>query len=293
MEKMNPGGRPYWIAHPELSSLPRCGPGGPASINKKPDMEAVLAVRPQVVFITYMDGPLAETVQNRLGIPVIVLDYGAFATFDETVFDALELAGRILNREKRAKQVVNYINALRGDLKRRTAGIAEERKPGVYVGGLGYRGAHGIGSSDHRYVPFEWLDARNLAVQVEASVGSHVSVGEETLLKLDPDVVFIDGGGLQLVETDYRKKRSFYQALRAFSSGRVYTLLPFNWYTTNIGTALADAYAIGKVLYPDRFEDIDPAQKADEIYSFLVGETVYRAMEADYGPIGGRAPFLR
>ena len=33
MEKMNPGGRPYWLAHPELADLPRCGPGGPASIN--------------------------------------------------------------------------------------------------------------------------------------------------------------------------------------------------------------------------------------------------------------------
>ena len=42
MEKMNPGGRPYWIAHPELSKLPRCGPGGPASINKKPDHQKSL-----------------------------------------------------------------------------------------------------------------------------------------------------------------------------------------------------------------------------------------------------------
>ncbi len=29
MEKANPGGRPYWLAHPELAKLPRIGPGGP------------------------------------------------------------------------------------------------------------------------------------------------------------------------------------------------------------------------------------------------------------------------
>jgi iron complex transport system substrate-binding protein len=66
MEKMNPGGRPYWLAHPELSKLPRCGPGGPASINKKPDLEAVLAVKPQVMFITYMDASLADEVQRTI-----------------------------------------------------------------------------------------------------------------------------------------------------------------------------------------------------------------------------------
>lgn len=57
MEKIHPEGRPYRIAHPELSKLPRCGPGGPACINKKPDLEAVLSVNPQVIFITYMDAP--------------------------------------------------------------------------------------------------------------------------------------------------------------------------------------------------------------------------------------------
>jgi len=108
MEKMNPGGRPYWIAHPELSKLSRCGPGGwAAGINKKPDLEAVLSVKPQVIFITYMDGHLADEVERTLDIPVVVLSYGAFATFDETVYDALRIAGTILKREKRGDDVVD------------------------------------------------------------------------------------------------------------------------------------------------------------------------------------------
>ena len=69
MEKMNPGGRPYWIAHPELHRLPRCGPGGPAGINKKPDLETLLSLAPDVVFVTYMEGPLADEVTRTLGFP--------------------------------------------------------------------------------------------------------------------------------------------------------------------------------------------------------------------------------
>ncbi|MEA1939888.1 MAG: iron ABC transporter substrate-binding protein, partial [Candidatus Caldatribacteriota bacterium] len=34
---------------------------------------------------------------------------------------------------------------------------------------------------------------------------------------------------------------------------------------------------------PDRFKDIDPEKKADEIYTFLVGKPVYKEMQRDFG----------
>ncbi len=292
MEKMNPAGRPYWIAHPDLARLPRCGPGGPAGINKKPDMEAVVALAPQVIFTTYMDAALAEAVQTTLGIPVVVLSYGTFATFDDAVYDSLRIAGKILNRGKRAEDVVDFIEAVQRDLRKRVGDIPEDRKPGAYVGGIGYRGAHGIESTEVDYIPLTWAGARNLADQVTARIGSHVFVDKEILLGLNPDVIFIDGGGLALVAEDVRRNPEFYAALKAFQTRRAYVLLPFNFYTTNIGTALADAYAVGKLLYPERFRDVDPEAKADEIYAFFVGRPVYREMARDFSPIGQVAPFV-
>jgi len=292
MEKRNPGGRPYWIAHPELHKLPRCGPGGPVSINKKPDLEALISVVPKVIFITYMEAGLADQVQRTLAVPVVVLDYGAFATFDEAVYNALLIAGKILNRKERADEVVDYIESLRRDLARRTLGVPDDKKPWVYVGGIGYRGAHGIESTEQHYIPFEWVRAKNVVKQVKPAIGSHVFLDKEMLLKLNPDIIFIDSGGLLLVAEDYYRKPEYYRALKAFSEKRVYTLLPFNWYATNIGTALADAYAIGKVLYPQRFKDIDPEKKADEIYTFLVGRPVYGQMKREYQAIGSPPVFL-
>lgn len=119
MEKMAPAGRSYWIAHPELSQLPLCGPGGPAAINKKPDLESVLSVKPRVIFATYMDSALTDEVQKTLGIPVVVLTYGSLATFDERVYDSLRLAGRILNRKKRTETVMAYIKSLKKDIQDR------------------------------------------------------------------------------------------------------------------------------------------------------------------------------
>ena len=230
--------------------------------------------------------------QRTLAIPVVVLSYGSFATFDETVYDALAVAGQVLNRRQRADAVVSYIETLRKDLYHRTADASKQVRPGVYVGGIGYRAAYGIESSEQQYAPFDWVGADNVAERVPASVGSHVFMNKERLLQIDPEIIFIDGGGLTLLAGDYRKHPAFYKSLKAFADRRVYTLLPFNWYTTNIGTTLADAYAVGKILYPERFEDVNTKQKADEIYTFLVARPVYAQMEKYYGPIGGELPLL-
>ena len=291
MEKTNPGGRPYWLAHPELAQLPRIGPGGSAAINKKPDMEAVLMARPDVIFITYMDAALADDVQKLLHIPVVVLSYGGFATFDTVFHDSLRIAGRILNCEKRAEAVSYYIAALQTDLSDRVRGIPESQKPAAYIGGVGMRGSHGIESSEKNFIPLEWAGARNVAKPFAASEGSHVFMDREALLSVNPDVIFIDAGGMTLISEDYRKKPEFYKALKAFQTRRVVILHPFNFYTTNIDTALTDAWTVGKILYPERFKDIDLEKKADEIYTFFVGRPVYEQMKLAFGAIGRTAPF--
>ena len=290
MEKRYPGSRPYMLAHPELADLPPVGPGGAAAINKEPDLEAVLKVAPELIFVTYMEPSKADVLSQKLGIPVVVLSYGDLALFDDLVFKSLQLAGKILGAEKRAGEVIQYISAAREDLRRRTRDIGDDAKPAVYVGGLGARGSHGIESTNTFYTPFEWLGARNAARQVTNE--GQVFIGKENLLNVDPDVIFLDGAGLPLVKEDYAKKPEFYKALKAFREKRVYVLLPFNYYTTNIETVVADAYAVGKILYPERFADVDPEAKTDETYQFMVGKPVYDLMKKDHGVIGRPADFF-
>lgn len=114
---------------------------------------------------------------------------------------------------------MTFIEAQRKALLERTAGASPDSKPEVYVGGIGYRGAHGLESTEQSYIPFDWVNANNVAEQVQTDLGSHVFMDKETLLKLNPDVIFVDGGGLRLVVEDYRKNPDFYAALRLFPSG--------------------------------------------------------------------------
>ncbi len=288
-EKNPPVGRTYLWAYPDLAKLPVIAPGGPAGINKDPDLEFVLKILPQVIFIANMEPVRAETLQKKLNIPVVILSYGGFATFDDIVFESLRLAGKILGAEKRAEEVVGYIENARRDLLKRTDPSGEKEKPRVYIGGIGFRGTQGIESTDASYFPLDWVQAKNLAKEIAPK--GHLFVEKEKVLAWDPDLFFLDGGGLGNIRQDFQKKPEFYRNLKAFRNQKVHVLFPYNWYVTNIDTALADGYAAGKILYPDLFQDLDFSKKADDIYTFLLGRPLCEQMQKEFGNLGGVPPF--
>lgn len=72
--------------------------------------------------------------------------------------------------------------------------------------GSGRCSAHGLQSTEQQGTPLAWVNVGNLGERGVARVGSHLLVHKEILLKLDPQVIFVDGGGLALIALDYRKK---------------------------------------------------------------------------------------
>lgn len=280
MEKKQPTGRPYMLAYPELKDLPTIGQGGADSV---PDEETLLSVKPDVIFASYMvDKAKAENLQAKTGIPVVVLSYGALATFnEEDIYSSLDLVGKVIGTQSRTEEVISYLKNSKADLAERTKGIADSDKPRVYVGALGMKGTQGIESTQAKYPPFVNIGALNVADET-GKTGS-LMIEREKLLSWDPDILFIDEGGFSKVLADAQKNPAFYQSLSAVKNGQVYGQIPYNFYTTNLDTALADAYYAGKVIFPDKFQDIDPIKKSDEIYSFLLGKPVYEQMAKDYG----------
>lgn len=279
MDKDSSTGKPYAMANPSLANLPVIGPGGP---NNAPDPEKILAVKPEVIFTTYAsDKASADNLQSKTGIPVVALSYGKTSVFDPDVYASLKLIGKITGKEQKAREIADYMEKCRNDLDARTKDIPEKDKPSVYVGGLGMRGTHGIESTQVNYSLFNAVHAKNVADET-GKTGS-IMIDKEKLIQWNPEKIFIDAGGFQAVQQDYQKNPGFYKTLSAVNNSEIYLLLPYNFYTTNIDTAIADAYYIGKVLYPERFKDIDPEKKADEIYKFLLGKELYSQMAKDYG----------
>jgi iron complex transport system substrate-binding protein len=282
--------RAYAITNPQFASLPLIG-----EMRGKDDPEKIIGISPDVIFktgstgTTYgTSGPEADTLQDKTGIPVIAFPYGSLRTDAEVaeLHSAFRLLGKTLDKEARAEELITYIDELTADLEQRTKDIPPAQQKTVYIGGVSSAGAHGIISTEPAYPPFIWVHAQNIAAGSDAQ---HADVSKEIIVDGDAEFLFIDVGTIQMDNEGAigeLKTNPAYSGLKAVKNGNVYGVLPYNYYNVNYESVLADAYFVGKVLYPDKFADVDPQQKADEIYMKFVGKPAFSTINANYKDLG-------
>lgn len=268
-EKKGDRRRPYAMANPSLANLPDIG-------EKGNNYEKILELKPDVIFTSLTDKANVDKMQEKAGIPVVAVSYGKATIFDEDMYKSLKLIGKVIGEDKRAKDVVDYMEKCKKDLNDRTKDMPDNQKASAYAGALAWSGSHGIESTRENYPLFKAVNAKNV-VQGLGKDGP-VMIDKEKLLQWNPDKIFIDLSSLKLVQDDYKKNPGYYKTLSAFKNGEVYSQLPYVWCDVNVDTAMADAYYIGKALYPEKFKDVDPEKKADEIYKFLVGKELFKDM---------------
>lgn len=263
--------RPYALANPEILEMKSFGGGYFIE-----DWEAVLLAKPDVIFCDQYEVAAYDQIQRQTGCPVVALDYGTGVIFDPKLYQSLELIGKIMGKEERAKEVIDYMEALKKDLNERTKDIPESERKTVYAAGLAWNGPHGIEGTRENYPLFDAVNA----VNVVNGIGKDglVEVDKEKIIEWNPEYIFIDLASIHLIQEDYNKNKAYYQLLSAFKNDKVYTQLAFVWCDINIDTAMGNSYFVGKMIYPDKFADIDPIKKVNEIYEFLVGKPVYEEL---------------
>lgn len=272
--------RPYALANPQFKSLPIFGQ---FRGHDNPELILTLEPEPQVIFKVFGGmGHDPDTLQAKTGIPVVVVDAGNLGAKRPQFQASLRLMGTIVGKSERAEDLIAFFEKVIADLQSRTADIPAEKRPSVYLGGVAFRGPHGFQSTEPSYPPFTFIGARNLANQGMGKELSNSEIAKEQIVAWNPDYLFVDlstlqmgdkAGGLHELRTD-----PAYATLSAVAEGRVFGVLPYNWYAQNFESILANAYYIGKVLHPEQFQDIDPVVKTDEIYTFVVGKPVFAIM---------------
>ena len=280
--------RPYYLAHPELKDKPLFGEFRGFD---NPELIVALDPAPQVIFkVNGKMGHDPVELQNKTGIPVIILEYGQLGVGKKEMDETLLLMGRVIGKEQRAREVIAFFDGIIEDLTKRTADIPEGERPSCYIGGVAFKGPHGMTSTEPAYPPFMFVNAGNIAADPTRKASEQLqqsTFSTESLVSMDPDKLFVDlstlQGGAEVNALNQLRTEAPYRVLSAVEKGEIYGVLPYNWYSQNHGSILADAYFIGKVLYPERFEDVDPVEKADEIYTFLVGKPVFDRMNEGFG----------
>lgn len=277
-------GRPYALAHPEYADLPKVGQthGG--------EPELIGAQTPDIVLKGEVDVANLNNLQTQLGIPVIGIVSPNINTPEgiQQFYDALTLVGNILQKEDRATEIITYVEGLIEDLDSRTSSVPDLEKLSVYIGGVSYRGNHGIVSTSSCYAPFDFTNVKNV-VTLEMTGGATttaVNIDLEILPTLNPDIIFITTDGLSLCQQDAANHLDIFESMNAIKNDCIYGIMPTSSYGSQFDVVLTDAYYVGSIVYPDQFADIDPAKKADEIYTFLYGVPLYEHMAASLGPFG-------
>lgn len=259
--------RPYNLANPEISELPRIGPqhGGEA--------ELILRVRPDVIFLSFTTMTNADALQAKTGVPVVVIETPEMAVEQDELFDTFKLVGRIINKNERANSLISYIKTNIEELEERTRNITS--KPKVYIGGVSYQGARGFYSTQINYPPFIFANAKNVASEDnDSSEVKGVSIDKEKLLIWNPDFVFVDESGINLVKEDYNANPTLFHSLNAVKKDQLFCTFGYNNYSTNYEMVLANSWYIAKTIYPEAFKDINIREKLNEILTTFLGKDI-------------------
>ena len=264
------------------NDLPDMGKTGELNI------EAILELNPDAVFVHTNRAAEIEQQLEPAGIKVIRIDNYQPERFDEEML----LLGKILGKEERANEFLDYVHAVEELVSERIATLAEEDKPTVMALSVGFINSNG----GYRIFPCYSTDGtmgvgegystilaggRDASPDIRydpAESGTTVLVDEEYALSCNPDVITLHGtwlGGYNCTdEADFQNvidniyAISSISQMKAGENKQVYV-----FHTDFLGAAKRHigVLQLCKYLHPDLFEDIDTEAYAKEYFEKWLG----------------------
>ena len=246
-----------------IRSLRVVGQGG---AGRMPNLETLAEVNPDIIFTSFLSNEQVSLIQDKTKIPVVALSYGSTygGSKNESKLDAvkrsLKLMGKITSKEKRADELVKFMQ-----VQQKTLASLKPPLKKVYIGGIGYKGAQGITSTESGYPPFKLLNLKNGVLE---NTKGHFFINKEALLSYNPQVIFLDRLGKKIVQEQIKRNKRIYDNIEAFKKSRVYWLYAYNFYNTNIENVFINSWMIASYAGLE----IDIKQKQKQIYKIFLGE---------------------
>ncbi len=228
--------------------------GGIAGESKSINVETLLKVKPDVVFLWELKRNDITTINRKyeqivkpLGIPILyvricsVNDYPA----------AFHFLGDVLGRKERAAALERYaVNALR-KVSRAMSGIPDGKKVSVYYAeGVDGLSTEGEGSMHTQLIPLS--GGRNVCRLKETSYMGLEKISMEQLLMYNPDIILVkEKGCFERILDDGRWKN-----LRAVRAKKVFLIpyVPFNWFDRPPSHMhILGIQWLANLLHPDRY----------------------------------------
>lgn len=246
-----------------LKTLPIVGQGGPG---KMPNLETLISLKPDIIFTSFLSKEQVELIQQKTKIPVVALSYGATygGSKDQSklssIKNSLKLIGNILDKNNRAHELISFM-----DQEEQSLAQLLLDKNSLYIGGIGYKGAQGINSTESHYPPFELLHIKNEILKDHIG---HGFINSETLLSYNPKIIFLDQLGKSIILEELKNQDAIYKNIDAFKNEKIYWLKPYNFYNTNIENVYFNSWLIASYLGVN----VNINEQMQRIYSLFLGQ---------------------
>ncbi|MEJ5064015.1 ABC transporter substrate-binding protein [Erwinia sp. MYb375] len=240
------------------------------------DLEKLVALHPQVVFVTnYAPQEMINQIQD-LGIAVIAISLRTDSdtqqaqlnpqleneeqAYNDGLAQGIRLIGEVVNQQKQADALVAATFKQRQQVADRLKDIPEKERIRVYMANPDLTT---YGSGKYTGLMMAHAGAMNVAA---STVKGYKQVSMEQILAWNPQVIFVQDRYPKVL--DEINQQPAWQVVDAVKNHRVY-LMPE--YAKAWGYPMPEAMALGelwiaKKLYPARFADIDMQQQADSWY---------------------------
>ena len=278
--------RPYVLAYGDtFNTLPSCGVGGPMA--QTAEAEKILSCDPDIVISEYEDVDKSNALQEQLGVPVITLKAGARGVFDDAFYGSMELLGKVFGEEEKAAALVKFVQEEAAEITARTASIAEEDKPSVYICGLGNWGTTDHLMTAENYISFQVAGVKNVVSGL--GIQGVGPIEEEKFVELGEkmDIIIMDAAAVKNIKPLYDADPTLFDTCKAWKSGEVYLEMAYNAYYTNYEIALINTWFIAKTVYPEAFQDVDLTEKTNEVTKLFLGEELAEEIFACPSSFGG------
>ncbi|MCX0497962.1 ABC transporter substrate-binding protein [Erwinia billingiae] len=255
---------------PQLATIPALGD------LTHVDVEKLVALHPQVVFVTnYAPKEMIDQIQN-LGIAVIAISLRSGdekqqgelnpqlqnedQAYNQGLKDGIRLIGEVVNHQPQAEALIKATFDERQQTADRLKDIPAERRIRAYMANPDLTT---YGSGKYTGLMMAHAGALNVAA---ATVKGFKQVSMEQIIAWNPQVIFVQDRYPKVI--DEINQQPAWQAVDAVKNHRVY-LMPE--YAKAWGYPMPEALALGelwmaKKLYPEKFSDIDMQKRADSWY---------------------------
>ena len=249
-------------AWPESKNMPMVGGGPPGT---EIDAEAIMALNPDLIFSWASGkdrGSQADRLQKQTGIPVVCIN--TWLSGNESVEEirkAYFFLGKIVHKEERALELMNYLTDQVEIVKKIVNAIPQDSRPSVYFCSPGnlFRGTR-------NYFPAKLLGLNNVMANADVSSGE---VAKEQFIKWDPEIIFMHTASrIYCVKSGSVANDTSIADVRAVKNNNYYHYKGqyMGW---DVATGLVDLFYIGKIAYPEKFGNME--QKGEEILKEFYG----------------------